>query len=151
MKMRVLLAFCALFIGTSVLAQDAEEKAIRQTIQNYFDGYNKGDVALLEKAFHPSCVIKYLDLKSGKYSTLTMDQLNQFMRNLPKGWKSVPKLFSLEYHGSAAQAKVSVTIMGGALTWTDFLNLLKIDGQWKIVDKISHGDFDRSKMKKRKK
>lgn len=133
-----LFLFC-ICIGFS--QSDSEKKAIKQTIENYFVGYDKGDVELLKKAFHPDCVIKYLDIKSKKYSTFTMDQLNKFMKNLPSGWSSEPKLFNIDYHGTAAQAKVSVYIKKFKLTWTDFISLLKIDGKWTIVSKISHGDI----------
>ena len=95
----------------------------------------------MKKTFHPDCVIKYLDISSGEYKTFTMPQLNEFMTNLPKGWHSEPKLYSIDHHGSAAQAKVSVTILGGKLTWTDYIGLLKINGLWTIVSKVSHGDY----------
>lgn len=136
-----------IFLSFGALAGEptdkAEKAAITQTINNYFDGYNQGDVALLKKTFHPDLVIKYLDIKSGKYSTFTMPQLFDFMTKLPKGWSSKAKLFSIDHHGSAAQAKVSVTIFGGKLTWTDYIGLLKIDGVWTIVSKVSHGDFSK--------
>ena len=137
-----LLLLCFLSFGALATPQP-EEAAITQTINNYFDGYNRGDVELLKKTFHPDCVIKYLDIRSGKYSTFTMPQLFKFMDNLPKGWASKAKLYSIDHHGSAAQAKVSVTILGGKLTWTDYISLLKLDGVCTIVSKVSHGDFSK--------
>jgi len=127
----------------------SDEKQIRQTIQNYFKGYNDGNVELLKEAFDKNCQIKYLDLRSKKYSVLTMEKLHDFMNNLPKGWKSVPKIFSIQHTSNTAMAKVSVTVMNGRLTWTDYLSLLKIDGKWKIYSKISHGDFQRPGQKKK--
>lgn len=127
---------------------DKDEEQIRLTIQNYFKGYNDGNVDLLKKAFDKNCQIKYLGLRSKKYSVLTMKKLHEFMNNLPEGWKSVPKIFSIQHTSNTALAKVSVTVMKGRLTWTDYLSLLKIDGKWKIYCKISHGDFRRPGTKK---
>ena len=138
--MKLIHVVLILLVVSVGFSQDSNaKKEITQTIQNYFDGYNKGDVELLKKAFHPDCVIKYNSIKSKKYKTLTMWQLNDFMNHLPEGWSSSPKLYSIDIHESIAQAKVSVNIPIYNLTWTDFISLLKVDGKWMIVSKISHG------------
>lgn len=129
-----------IFWGFAQADEESEKADVQKVIENYFDGYNRGDVELLKKTFHPDVLIKYIDLRSGEYTEFSMPAFNDFMSNLPKDWESVPKLYSIDVHGTAAQAKVSVTVYGGALTWVDYISLLKIDGTWMIVGKISHGD-----------
>lgn len=140
--MKLIQIILMILISITAFSQESDEKkAITETIQNYFVGYDKGDVELLKKAFHPECVIKYNDIRSKKYKTLTMWQLNDFMKHLPEGWSSSPKLYSINIHESIAQAKVSVNIPLYNLTWTDFISLLKVNGKWMIVSKISHGEI----------
>lgn len=131
----------SLLFAAPAFADDTSEAAVRATVQKYIDGYGSGNVDLLKEVFHPDVVIKYADLRSGEYRTLNMDQLNKFIGNVPETWSVDPKFHSLDIHGTIASAKISLAIQGGALTWTDYISLLKYDGKWMIVSKISHGDL----------
>lgn len=132
----ILLTVCFTFSQSN-----SEKENIKKAIQYYLDGYHTGNVELLKKAFHPDCVIKYLNLRTKEYSTFTMTQLNNYMKKLPEGWSTEPKINSIDYHKTAAQAKVTIYIEKFKLTWTDYLSLLKIGGKWIIVSKIAHGDL----------
>ena len=136
------LSFCVL--GVSADEPMAEEAAVRKTLQYYLDGYSQGDVDKLKMAFRQDVVIKYISPWNGKYSEFTMPQLNQFMGELPKDWKVTSQIDSVDVHGIAAGAKVTAHIVG-VVTWTDYIQLLKIDGKWWIIGKISHGDLDEKK------
>lgn len=142
-----LLAFLAMMVaGASEPAH--EDIAVRETIQSYLDGYTEGDVDKLKRAFRQDVVIKYINLTDGKYAELSMPQLNEFMGKLPARWEVTSRIDTVDVHGSAASAKVTVQI-AGSVTWTDYLTLLKIDGKWWITGKVSHGDLPRRTKKKK--
>lgn len=147
MKYLLGLLACLSIMVASANEPAHEEAAVRQTIQSYLDGYAEGDVDKLKRAFRQDVVIKYINLTDGKYSELSMPQLNEFMGKLPARWKVTSRIDMVDVHGSAAGAKVTVQI-AGSVTWTDYLTLLKIDGKWWITGKVSHGDLPVRTIKK---
>lgn len=136
-----LLVFLAMTVA-SASEPAHEDVAVRETIQSYLDGYAEGDVDKLKRAFRQDVVIKYISPWDGKYTELSMPQLNEFMGKLPARWEVTSRIDSLDVHGNAASAKVTAQI-AGSVTWTDFLTLLKIDGKWWITGKVTHGDLQR--------
>ena len=56
MKKSTILLFALLF-SLATMAQSTEEAAVRECLQNYMSG--QGD--RVEKAFHPSATMKYVD------------------------------------------------------------------------------------------
>ncbi|HYC59027.1 MAG TPA: nuclear transport factor 2 family protein, partial [Thermoanaerobaculia bacterium] len=44
----------------------------------------------------------------------------------------------IDVTGDAAVAKITLTYP--AVTFTDYMSLLKVDGEWKIVNKLFHAD-----------
>ena len=142
--------FCLLFLFPSMMAcaeePTGDEAAVRETIQFYLDGYATGDVDKLKKAFRQDVVIKYINPWNGEYAEFTMPQLNEFMGNLPKRWEVTSRIDSVDVHGKAAGAKVTAQV-AGSVVWTDYLTLLKIEGKWWIIGKISHGDLPRTRAK----
>lgn len=117
-----------------------EEPNIRSVILDYFSAYSVGDINRINQIFHPNLVIKYLDPATKKYSEYTMANLAKFMTQLPERWKVKGKIHSISYYKTAAQVHATITIGSGKLVWTDFIGLLKIDGTWTVVTKVSHGD-----------
>lgn len=155
--MKTILCSIALILGAlGVSSQDtqpvetkseeakAEETAVRATLQLYLDGYSKGDVPKLKQAFRQDVVIKYISPWNGKYSEFTMPQLNEFMEKLPVNWDVAGSIDSVDVHGHAAAAKVTAKVKG-MVTWTDYIQLLKIEGRWWIIGKVSAGDLPDSR------
>lgn len=117
--------------------QRADEDAVRAVLEVYFDGYTRGDTETLSQAFHPDSHIKYLGGRSGRYTDWSRAE---FFNVFDENWNYTitSEIHSVDVTGTAAGAKVSVALEG-IITWTDYVSLLKIDGQWQIVHKISHG------------
>lgn len=141
MKCFSLLGLMLIGMNFGIAGEKSENAAVRETIQYYLDGFSQGDVTKLKQAFREDVVIKYLNpWNNGKYSELTMPQLNEFMGNLPERWEVTSTVDSVDVYGTVASAKLTVHI-AGSVTWTDYLQLLKIDGKWWIMGKISHGEL----------
>lgn len=113
-----------------------DEDAVRAVLELYFDGYTRGDTETLSQAFHPDSHIKYITGR-GQYANWTRAE---FFNVFDENWNYTitSQIYDIDVTGTAAGAKVSVTLEG-IITWTDYVNLLKIDDRWQIVHKISHG------------
>lgn len=108
-----------------------EDDAIKATLNNYLEGGAVGDTARLNKAFHPFANLRNLS-KEGKLS----DQpVKKFIASVPAGGaKWVSKIVSYSYAGTAATAVTEEELP--TFKFVDFLNLVKINGEWKIVSRV---------------
>jgi hypothetical protein len=117
-------------------ARWADEAAIRQTVQYYFDGGKNRDSLTLRKAFHPEA--RMLFVRDGK---LTVVPIGEYItrvgsdRREPGEVDSTErKVVSVDVVGDAAVAKLKLKRPDALLT--DYMSLLKVDGRWLIVNKI---------------
>jgi hypothetical protein len=122
-------------------ARWADEAAIRQTVQYYFDGGKNRDSLTLRKAFHPEA--RMLFAREGK---LVVVPIGEYITRV--GSESLKpgevdsterKVVSVDVVGDAAVAKLELKRPNAALT--DYMSLLKVDGRWLIVNKIFTRDM----------
>ena len=111
----------------------AAEEGIRKTVQAYFDGVTKHDIASLDAAFHPEARLSTSNSKGALYNTSYQE------------WKK----FTAEPAGDIAGRNnriADIKMMGNAavvttvLDWPtvryiDYLSLVKIGDEWKIMSK----------------
>ena len=135
----LLVATSAAFLAAGAAdlsARWADEAAIRQTVQYYFDGGRNRDSLALRKAFHPDA--RMLFAREGK---LVVVPIAEYITRVGSE-KAEPgavdsterKVVSVDVEGDAAVAKLELRRPDGVLT--DYMSLLKVDGQWLIVNKI---------------
>ncbi len=126
-----------LFVGAADLsARWADEAAVRQTVQYYFDGGKNRDSVALRKAFHPEA--RMLFAKDGK---LMVVPIGEYIARVA-GDKRKPgevdstkrRVTSVDVSGDAATARLELERPDAVLT--DYMSLLKVDGHWVIVNKI---------------
>ncbi|HEX6180627.1 MAG TPA: nuclear transport factor 2 family protein [Chitinophagaceae bacterium] len=126
-------AICLLlasFIVFFAFAQNAEEAAVRECLQNYMSG--QGD--RVEKAFHPSATMKYIDAQTNEFKDVPIaEYIARVKSNTNRSERKI-EIVSLNIEGTAAQAKIKIET-GNLVLW-DYMNMLKINGEWKIVSKI---------------
>lgn len=128
---KLLILACSLLILSAAFAQSSEEPAVRECLQNYMSG--QGD--RVEKAFHPSATMKYIDVQTKQFKDVPIaDYIARVKANTSAPSDRKINIESLNIEGSAAQAKIKIETDKAILY--DYMNLLKIDGQWKIVSKI---------------
>jgi hypothetical protein len=122
-------------------ARWADEAAIRQTVQFYFDGGKNRDSLTLRKAFHPEA--RMLFAREGK---LVVVPIGEYITRV--GSESLKpgevdsterKVVSVDVVGDAAVAKLELKRPNAVLT--DYMSLLKVDGRWLIVNKIFTRDM----------
>lgn len=127
---------CAAAAAADLSARWADEAAIRQTVQHYFDGGRNRDSLALRKAFHPEA--RMLFAREGK---LVVVPIGEYITRVgseklePGEVDSTQrKVVSVDVVGDAAVAKLELKRAGALLT--DYMSLLKVDGRWLIVNKI---------------
>lgn len=109
--------------------------AIRAVIQHYLDGAIAGQGELMRPAFHADATIfGYVgaDLFGGPIQALyDWNDSNGPAKELQA------RIAAIDLVGSVASARVESDNWTGH-RFTDFFNLLKVDGRWRIMNKVFH-------------
>jgi len=114
-----------------------DRSAIEQTIQTYFDGLYEGNADKLASVFHETSALTWE--QDGKTMVITRD-----------AWlKAVRERASAQSQNLARDDAILIVDQSGPTTafvkvkcqippryFNDYLNLLKVDGRWQIVQKI---------------
>jgi hypothetical protein len=113
--------------------KSADETAVRQTVQHYLHGLKHNDVESLKKAFWSEA--KLFFVVDGKLGQLTQeDWYKSFAGSAGKEEEGDLRITALDITGNAASVKVEEDYPNSK--YTDYLSLLKLKGQWWIVNKI---------------
>ncbi len=116
---------------------DTDRSAIEQTIQTYFDGLYEGDADKLGSVFHESSALTWE--QDGKVTILPRDAWLKAVRERPsaqsKNLARDDAILVLDHSGPTT-AFVKVKCQIPPRYFNDYLNLLKTDGRWLIVQKI---------------
>jgi protease I len=125
------LAIVSLILSFTGLAQNKSgEEGVKACLENYMSG--EGDK--VEKAFHTSATMKYIDAQSGEFKDVPIaDYIARVKSNTSRPDRKI-EIVSMNIEGTAAQAKIKIDTEKMILY--DYMNLLKINGEWKIVSKI---------------
>ncbi|OJJ23417.1 hypothetical protein BKI52_03390 [marine bacterium AO1-C] len=109
---------------------------IQAVMSNYFYGIYEGDVARLESAFDKSAVL-YGDIKGAPYLKDVPAYIEGVASRKPpkvQGEVFGMKVTAIEVLGNNAVVKAHLPMLG--YNYYDFLSLSKLNGQWKIVNKL---------------
>jgi len=114
---------------------DAEKEAIVKAALDYGDGFYAGAADRMERAIHPDLNKVYTATipQTGKtmlgYSTYSgLIELTRAKVGLTDPAKRKIQAYALDLNDDVACAKVTSAM------FNDFLQLIKVDGQWKIVN-----------------
>ncbi|HEX9704081.1 MAG TPA: nuclear transport factor 2 family protein [Gemmatimonadales bacterium] len=116
------------------LARDADEAAVRRTLDHYLQGHATGDGAHFAKAFHPDA--KLFWTREGQLAQRTSADYiaSASGRPAPDEARRTRRIVSVDVTGDAASAKIVLDYPGVVLT--DYMSLLRIGNEWLIVNKI---------------
>ena len=121
-----------------------EKNAIKKTIQEYIDGVIERNFSRAEKPWHPEGVKIFVD-SNNKLNKLTMLQSKPKdieMRDIskPPSLEQSGNIENIEHTGNASIAKVKWLEKrdNKRRVYTDYISLIKIGKEWKIVSKISY-------------
>jgi hypothetical protein len=135
----LVITFAVLLFQASIAqAQSSEEAAVRVPIENYFKGHATGDGEYFRKAFHPEA--KLFFIRDGKFATLTLEEFIKRASGNPPADEAQRKrhIESINITGNAAIVVVKLNYP--TVNFTDYMSLLKVDGEWKIVNKTFYAE-----------
>ncbi len=119
---------------------DEEKANIEQTLQYFFDGLDNLDPDTIKKAFYPDARSFYIDQdKLGINRVDHWDKTTQTAKDNPDHpfrEKSRKNIVYIDITGVTASAKVEWVFSD--FMFTDYYNMLKLDGRWYIMNKIYH-------------
>lgn len=129
-----------LFAGFAggAFAQSAEIDAVRIPLENYLKGHATGDGEFFKKAFHTDGNMIWI--RDGKFTTRSFAEYITGASGKPPTDEAKRKrsIESIDVAGSAASAKIILDYP--TVRFVDFMTLLKIDGEWKIVSKVFYAE-----------
>lgn len=120
----------------SSLTYVQEYNAIVEVLNQYNEGGAKADSALMKPAFNEQATMFGVDgdkLVGGAIQNL-YDVIDTAFRPSPEAKAAIVRI---DIVGTAASARVDTDNVSG-FRFTDFFNLLKVEGKWTIVSKIYH-------------
>ena len=124
-------------------SNENEIKNIRKTVQYYIDAVTKINPELVKKAWHDEGRRIFVDSKEQIVflHSPTKDDAEKIKEVLKQTQQSCI-IENLDIYGNAAVARIKWTVKSPR--WegeeTNFLSLLKSEGKWIIVSKISHSE-----------
>jgi len=129
--MKKIIVIILLFVGMSTQAQ-SEMEAINKVLYHYIEGTANGEPERLKTAFNENFNLYFV-----ANDTLRTWSGKNYIGGVKQGRKSnrIGKVLSIDYEGNAAIAKIEILMPARKRIYTDYLMLLKIKDQWKIIHK----------------
>jgi hypothetical protein len=127
----IMIGLGSLFAGYEVTAD--ERGLAKIPLDNYLQGQSTGNPEFIRKAFHTDARI--MSFREGKVMSLSVEEFAGRFNGKQAEDEAQRKRWieSIDVSGNAASAKIVLDYPNVKLT--DYMNLLKIDGEWKIVNK----------------
>ncbi len=111
----------------------AEKEKITQTIETYFEGWMTGDTTLLGTAMHRTCQLK--NIKDDDVIIYDRATYLGFFKPRERRQNAGGSILSIDVTGEIASAKCRIHT--AERLYTDYFNMMKVNDQWYIVDKIA--------------
>lgn len=131
-----------LFAASSIVSAQADDKeAVKVPLENYIKAHATGDPKFARKAFHTEGNMIWI--RDGKYSSETFDS---FIKRAFTGKaaadedkrKDNRRIESVDITGNATMGRIVLDYPN--VKFVDYMTLLKINGEWKIVNKSFHAE-----------
>ena len=120
---------------STVATKTNEREAIASVLQHYIDGAKSGKGDQMKPAFHEDATIfGYVgaDLFAGP-----IEQLFAWNDGNGPAKELEPRIASIDVVGTVATVRLELENWTG-YRFTDLFTLLKVDGEWKIMNKVFH-------------
>ena len=130
--MKKTLLLLAIFLGTVTANAQTEIEKINKPLLDYIEGTANGQPDRLKRAFHPDFNLYFVQSDSVKAWSG-----KGYVSNVKQGRKSnrIGKIISVDYVNDAAIAKIEIDMPDRKRLYTDYLMLLKVKYEWKIIHK----------------
>jgi hypothetical protein len=113
----------------------SEYDAIAKTVQIYIDGGKSGKGADMKAAFHPQATI--FGYVGTQLFAGPIQQLFDWNDQNGPATELQGQITSIDLAGTVATVRLELDNWTGH-RFTDFFTLLKVDGEWKIMNKVFH-------------
>lgn len=126
-------------VSAQTTAADKQEKELAKVpLENYLQAQATGNGDFIRNAFHADARI--MAFRDGKMTNLSVEEFAGRFNGKAAEDEAKRKrtIESLEISGNAAIAKVVLDYP--TVKFTDFMSLLKINGEWKIVNKSFYAE-----------
>lgn len=131
---KLFFSFIVLFTTATLQRSFAQEITDEAGVRACLEEYMSGDGSRMEKAFHSSATMKYIDATTGEFKDVPIaDFIARAKANTNKSERKI-EIVSVNVEGTAANGKIKIET--DKVILYDYMNLLKINGEWKIVSKI---------------
>lgn len=129
----VLLLSLVLVVFGFANAQQSDKDAVMIPLENYLKGHATGDGEYMKKAFHTEGNLIFI--RDGKYMTRAFTDYIAGFTGKPAADEDKRKrrIGTVDVVGNAAIATIILDYP--TVRFTDYMTLLKINGEWKIVNK----------------
>ena len=111
--------------------QTTDYQLIEQTVNHYFNGMINHNAESFVKAFHPTATMKWNDKEFTEVNAIKA--LSDYV-NSNETVKTKAKILGITVANDVANAQLELEYE--TFYFIDFMNLVKINGEWKIVNKI---------------
>ena len=127
------LLLSTIFAG-SAAAQMSDKDAVRIPLENYIKGHATGDAEYMKKAFYTEGNLIFI--RDGKFTTRSFAEYIAGSPGKPPADEASRKrhIEAVDVTGNTAVAKIVLDYPDAKIV--DYMSLLKINGEWKIVNKI---------------
>ena len=110
-----------------------EYPAVAKAVNYYLEGGTNNDFEMLKKAFHETATMKFIANGEEYREVNAIEFFKNGMKPGPKQNRET-RIVSIDIAGDAAFAKLEIEY--ATFTFVDYMHLLKVDDEWKIVSKI---------------
>jgi len=114
-----------------IQAQSTDLQLIEKTVNYYFYGMVHHKSESLSKAFHPTATMKWTGEEYKEVNAI--EALSGYVNANPTV-KTKTSILAINVIGDIANAQLELEYE--TFSFIDFMHLLKINGEWKIVSKI---------------
>ncbi len=115
---------------------------ILRTINYYFYGENLGTVSALTTAYHEHATFTYIDSEKDVYHSFPIEEyVRNISQNPPPYVDRELILKSIDITGNVAIANTQVLYKDRGKRLNEYLSLLRIGKQWKIIHRLSYKEF----------
>jgi len=141
----ILIGIVTTISAQKTIADNQEKELVKVPLNNYLQAQATGNSELVLKAFYKDARI--MALRSDKISNLSVEEFAGFFKGKTADDESERKrrIESIDISGNAAIAKI--TLDYPTIKFTDYMTLLKIDGEWKIVNKSFFAEPKQTRQK----
>ncbi|MCY2686888.1 nuclear transport factor 2 family protein [Salinimicrobium sp. TH3] len=131
-----------LLIATVIIAQDSlEEDKVQKVVETFFEGFHARDSTLMKSVFHEDPVIQTIGRSKNGQTVLVKEELQQVLKGivsipLETDFKEVLHDYVIKIDGEMANAWTSYSFyMDDTFSHcgVNSFQLLKVEGEWKII------------------